>query len=335
MSDKAGPLAKFPALMPRNQVSFRVDIGGWNSVCPEWSRQANDMAGTRGISGSEKACRRMLDCDDAWQALLDIGAACEAPCGEIGLPDATLVREEDGGWRLEPPAPPEIAALFAIYTPFCAVPPGRTMVVAHLGQSLDGRIATLSGASRWVTGAADIAHNHRMRALADAVLIGAATLRSDDPQLTVRRCAGGNPVRVVLDTNRALGGEYRVFRDGAAPTLLICARDRCGPGERLGAAEIVGLPRDGDGLAPDAIVAELTSRGLRRVFVEGGGITVSRFLAAGCLDRLQITISPLIIGSGRPSITLPAIDDLRNGIRPRVRRFDLGEDVMFECMLRD
>ncbi len=209
------------------------------------------------------------------------------------------------------------------------------MVVAHLGQSLDGRIATLSGASRWVTGDADIAHNHRMRALADAVVIGSATLRSDDPQLTVRSCAGRNPVRVILDTNRVLDDAYRVFRDEAAATLLVCAADRTVPGERLGAAEIVGLPRDGAALAPAAIVAELTRRGLRRIFVEGGGVTVSRFLAAGCLDRLQITISPLIIGSGRPSITLPAIDDLRQGIRPLVRRFDLGADVMFECILRE
>jgi diaminohydroxyphosphoribosylaminopyrimidine deaminase / 5-amino-6-(5-phosphoribosylamino)uracil reductase len=282
----------------------------------------------------------MLDCDDAWQALLDIGSARDVPGGELRLRrrhdgEFTLVRQDDGGWRLEPPAPPEIAALFAIYLPFCTAPPGRSVVVAHLGQSLDGRIATQSGASRWVTGAADIAHNHRMRALADAVLIGAGTLRSDDPQLTVRSCPGRNPLRVVLDTNRVLAADYRVFRDGAAPTLLICAADRCTPGERLGAAEIVALPRDGDGLAPQAIVAELMRRGLRRIFVEGGGVTVSRFLAAGCLDRLQLTVSPLIIGSGRPSITLPAIDDISDGLRPRVRRFDLGEDIMFECIFRD
>ena len=282
----------------------------------------------------------MLDCDEAWQALLEIGAAPEFPCGEVRVgrrdaADVTFLRLGDGGWRLEPQASPEIAALFAIYMPFCAVSPGRSVVVAHLGQSLDGRIATLSGASRWVTGDADIAHNHRMRALADGVLVGSGTLRSDDPQLTVRCCAGRNPVRVVLDTNRRLDEDYRVFRDGAAPTLLLCAADRCVPGERLGAAEIVGLPRAGDALAPAAIIAELTRRGLRRIFVEGGGVTVSRFLEAGCLDRLQITVSPLIIGSGRPSITLPAIDDLRFGMRPLVRRFELGEDVMFECIFRD
>jgi diaminohydroxyphosphoribosylaminopyrimidine deaminase/5-amino-6-(5-phosphoribosylamino)uracil reductase len=291
------------------------------------------------FGGSEKAYRRMLDGDSAWQALLEIGEARPAETAEFRLrrgqaADLTVTRQGDGCWRLWPAPPPEIATLFELYMPFCAVPAGTGFVVAHLGQSLDGRIATLSGASRWVTGAADNAHNHRMRALADAVLIGSATLRSDDPQLTVRSCAGRNPVRVVLDTNRGLDANYRAFRDGAAPTLLFCATDKMAAGERLGDAEIVGLPRDGAALAPAAIIAELASRGLRRLFVEGGGVTVSRFLAAGCLDRLQITISPLIIGSGRPSITLPEIDDLRHGMRPRTRRFDLGGDVMFECIFR-
>jgi diaminohydroxyphosphoribosylaminopyrimidine deaminase/5-amino-6-(5-phosphoribosylamino)uracil reductase len=291
------------------------------------------------FGGSEKAERRMLDSESAWQALLEIGEARPAETAEFRLrrglaAGLTVTRQGDDCWRLRPPPPPEIATLFELYMPFCAVPAGTGFVVAHLGQSLDGRIATLSGASRWVTGAADVAHNHRMRALADAVLIGAATLRSDDPQLTVRSCAGRNPVRVVLDTNRRLDANYRAFRDGAAPTLLFCATDMVTRGERPGDAEIVGLPRDRAALAPAAIIAELARRGLRRLFVEGGGVTVSRFLADGCLDRLQITISPLIIGSGRPSITLPEIDDPRHGMRPRIRRFDLGGDVMFECIFR-
>jgi riboflavin biosynthesis pyrimidine reductase len=80
-----------------------------------------------------------------------------------------------------------------------------------------------------------------------------------------------------------------------------------------------------------AVLDALAARGLRRIFIEGGGITVSRFLAAGCLHRLQITIAPLIIGSGRPSISLPEIGRLSDGLRPTVRKFDLGRDVLFEC----
>src|SRR5262249_17970842 len=140
------------------------------------------------------------------------------------------------------------------------------------------------------------------------------------------------PTRVILDTNRTLGDGHRVFRDGAAATLVMAAADKAGPGDRLAGAELLALPRAGDGIAPQAIRALLAERGLYRLFVEGGGVTISRFLAAGCLDRLQIAVSPLIIGSGRPSITLPEIADLRAGLRPRMRRFALGEDMLFECI---
>ena len=77
--------------------------------------------------------------------------------------------------------------------------------------------------------------------------------------------------------------------------------------------------------------SSLAAQGCRRLFVEGGGITVSRFLEAKCLDRLQVTVSPMIIGSGRAAITLPEVASLADGLRPETRRFDFGEDVMFEC----
>ena len=79
----------------------------------------------------------------------------------------------------------------------------------------------------------------------------------------------------------------------------------------------------------------LAERGLRFVFIEGGGVTVSRFLQAGCLDRLQVTVAPLILGSGRPSFTLPEIDTIDGGLRPRSRHFVLGSDILFDCALRD
>ena len=79
----------------------------------------------------------------------------------------------------------------------------------------------------------------------------------------------------------------------------------------------------------------MRARGLFGLFIEGGGLTVSAFLEQGLLDRLQITIAPLIIGSGRPGLTLPPIRDLSHGLRPRHRRYVMGEDVLFDCRLRD
>jgi riboflavin-specific deaminase-like protein len=222
-----------------------------------------------------------------------------------------------------------------LYGPLCrshrAALKQGTFTIAHLAQSLDGRIATTAGVSRWLSGTADLLHTHRMRALADAVLVGVNTVLHDDPQLTVRRCAGSNPLRVVIDPERRLDGSQRIFHDSAAPTLLLAAADRAGSGETLGCAEILPVARGGTGLDPHEIRRLLAHRGMTWLFIEGGGITVSRFLAAGALDRLQLTIAPVILGSGRPGLLLPEITDLQNSLRPPTRRFILGDDIMVEC----
>ncbi len=228
-----------------------------------------------------------------------------------------------------------IRLLHALYGPLCAARRNGSFAVAHLAQSLDGRIATGNGLSRWLSGAEDLLHTHRMRALCDAVVVGVNTVLNDDPQLTVRRCTGAHPVRVVIDPERRLDGSQRMFRDGAALTLVLAAADRARAGETLGRAEVVPVPRGERGLDPHEIRRVLARRGFASLFIEGGGITVSRFLAARALDRLQITVVPLILGSGLPGILLPEITDLSAGLRPSTRRFVLGDDVMIECDFHD
>jgi riboflavin-specific deaminase-like protein len=243
--------------------------------------------------------------------------------------------EHCAGGPAQRPSTPLACALHTLYAPLLAARAQGPFAVGHLAQSLDGRIAITNGRSRWLSGAEDLLHTHRMRALADAVLVGANTVLLDDPQLTVRQCAGAHPVRVILDPERRLDGSQRVFCDGAAPTLLLVAEGRGRADECHGLAEVVPLPRGAcGGLAPQAIRQALARRGLTCLFIEGGGITVSRFLAAGALDRLQITVAPVILGSGRPGIALPEITDLCHSLRPRTRHFTLGEDVMIECDFR-
>lgn len=224
--------------------------------------------------------------------------------------------------------------LAELYGPLCAIPAGKNFAVAHLAQSLDGRIATAGGASQWISGEEDLRHTHRMRALADAVVVGAETIRHDDPLLTVRRCSGKHPVRVVVDPDRKLKPHHRVFTDSSAPTLVIAAED-CINGASLGAIEILRLPRMDGIISPLAIRRALAARGLHWLFVEGGGVTISHFLRARCLDRLQLTVAPMLLGAGRPSLILPELDTPSLGLRPQVRRVTLGQDVLFECIFGD
>jgi riboflavin-specific deaminase-like protein len=222
----------------------------------------------------------------------------------------------------------EIAAL---YGPLCVIAPGQSFAVAHLAQSLDGKIAALNGASRWISGEEDLCHTHRMRALADAVVVGADTVLHDDPLLTVRRCSGTHPVRIVIDPERKLEAHHKVFTDRSAPTIVIAAADRHN-GIDAPDVETITLPREGRVIAPKAIRDALAARGLYWLFIEGGGVTISNFLRDGCLDRLQITVAPVILGSGRPSITLPPISEPGLGLRPPMRRLSLGADMLFECV---
>ncbi|MGQ9366320.1 RibD family protein [Azospirillum sp. ST 5-10] len=285
--------------------------------------------------------------DRVWQAVLSLrsvarGATIDpvargATSGASAPGDGGLLQvTADGRWSSAVELCSEGAALCDLYLPLVAAAAGRPYAVAHLGQSLDGCVATAGGASQWVTGHEDVVHNHRLRALADAVLVGAGTAAADDPRLTVRHCAGAHPVRVVVDPGRRLPETLTLFTDDAAPTLLLCTAAAAQGGPRHGAAEVVGLPATADGrLCPRAVRAALAERGLPLLFVEGGGVTVSRFLEAGALDRLQVTVAPLFLGAGRRGVALPAVAAMDEALRPPARRFALGPDVLFDCRLHE
>jgi len=252
----------------------------------------------------------------------------------VGALDAVVVWRPADGWTTTLPASDPRRALIDLYLPICSATNARPITVGHLGQSLDGFIATHAGESQYVTGEENIKHLHRMRALCDAVVVGAGTVAADDPQLTTRHVSGPSPVRVVLDPTRRLADHYRVFNDDSADTLYVCARSLAREGEtHFGRASVVAVDDRGDGLDVSAVQRVLRARGCHRIFVEGGGVTVSMFLEADLLDRLHIAIAPLLIGDGRPAIRLSPKIALSDCHRPRYRVFRMGADILFDCEL--
>lgn len=206
---------------------------------------------------------------------------------------------------------------------------GDRMVIAQLGQSLDGFIASRTGDASFVTGEEDREHLHRLRALVDAVVVGASTVTADDPQLSVRAVAGTNPVRVVLDPHGRIPADSRLLTDPEAPTLWLVGSDAELPDGVAPHVEVHRMPQPDD-FAPRRVLELLHQRDLGRVLVEGGGVTVSGFLRAGCLDRLFLTSAPMLVGDGVPGIRFDGSDALSEALAAPVRRFVFGTDICAE-----
>ncbi len=257
---------------------------------------------------------------------------------EVPLSQASLILDpaQSRGWSapgaLEAELPPATSELLDLFIPLCVGENATSFVVAHLAQSLDGRVATASGSSKFISGREDLTHTHRLRAMFDAVLVGARTIEHDDPRLTTRLAPGPNPTRVVVDPSGRLPNTHHVFTEPDAPTVLVRGPGHFDAPEHV---DVVELELEGGWIPAPVLLEALAQRGLRRVFIEGGGITVSGFLKAGVLDRLHITVAPVLMGSGRPSLKLPEIATLDEAMRIACRHFTLGPDVLFDCPLSD
>jgi diaminohydroxyphosphoribosylaminopyrimidine deaminase / 5-amino-6-(5-phosphoribosylamino)uracil reductase len=207
------------------------------------------------------------------------------------------------------------------------------VIVGQVGQSLDGRVATATCHSKFINCPAGIDHLHRLRALVDVVVVGVGTALADNPQLTVRQVAGPQPARAVIDPKGRLGADAKLFADDGVRRLLITADGA--PVAPLPGVEVITLPAEDGNIAPSAIVAALAKAGMRRILIEGGANTVSRFIAARCLDRLHVNVAPVMLGAGGPGIELPALDRADQARRMQVRVHKIEDDVLFDCDLSD
>jgi riboflavin-specific deaminase-like protein len=223
--------------------------------------------------------------------------------------------------------------------PILEASPERPFVVAQLGQTLDGRIATPTGESRWINRDAALDHLHRLRDAVDAVVVGVGTVIADDPMLSVRRvaprAADRQPARVVIDPHGRLPASSRMLAADGARRIVV-RREGSGPGPELPAGvETLAVTPDHALIHPRDIVAALFGLGLRRLLIEGGAWTVSSFVDAGVVDRLHVLVAPMILGSGKTGLSLAPVARLDQARRPATAVHVLDDgDVLFDCDLR-
>lgn len=207
-----------------------------------------------------------------------------------------------------------------------AMPRKGRLAIGQIGQSLDGRIATVSGDAQDISGTEGLAHLHRLRALMDAVVIGVGTAVHDNPRLTVRLADGRSPAKVVIDPKGRLPNDTAFLHDDSARRIVIQSADKARPA----GVEVIRLPR-GQWLCPRAILDALAAEGLRRVLIEGGGTTIAQFLEADALDHLHVAVAPLLIGAGPQGLTTSPVATLAQARRPETSIYNLGTDILFAC----
>lgn len=209
----------------------------------------------------------------------------------------------------------------------------RPFVVLKLAQTLDGRIATVTGRSQWLTGPDARRRAHQLRSEADAILVGVGTVLADDPQLTVRHVPGRQPRPVVLDSAARTPASARLLRSGAPPAL-ICVTNRA-PEDRVIAlqaagAEVITLPAAADGGVDLLSVTQtLGARNIVTLLVEGGSRIATAFLRARAVEKIILFIAPRLMGAGLPSVGDLGVQEIDQSISLHditVER--AGEDVV-------
>lgn len=295
-----------------------------------------------------------LTTDQAWSLLLAAKNVVDttpqaSPCGllfdeadeanptlcDCSNSASVLVLDANHVWSYNTNLSREVKALLDLYLPFLSLKENGSMVIGHLGQSLDAQIATESGDAFFVTGPENRKHLHRMRALAQAVVVGVETVVTDNPQLTTRDVDGQHPVRVVLDPTARMPMDTGIATDGVAPTWVVQADDTHTPEGKEAEVLRIHVPLKNGRMQMAEIIAVLAEKGIRRIFVEGGGQTVTGMLTENCLDYFQLAAAPVFVGKGRPSVQLPSVLTMNSAFRPPYALYRMGADVLWSFDLRD
>ncbi len=202
----------------------------------------------------------------------------------------------------------------------------KKLVLAQIGQSIDGRIALNNGNSHYINNPKSIIYLHCLRSISDAIIVGSNTIKKDDPLLTTRKIKGTNPKRIIIDGSLSLNNKYKIFNDGNENIIFTKSNKNI----RLNNSTIIRLKEKN---FTKNLITQIKKLKYKNILVEGGSKTISELINNKYIDILQFMIAPILIGSGINSLNLKEISNLNKAIRPKHNFNELENEIIVNLFL--
>ena len=202
----------------------------------------------------------------------------------------------------------------------------KKLVIAQIGQSIDGRIALNNGNSHYINNPKSIIYLHCLRSISDAIIVGSNTIKKDDPLLTTRKIKGTNPKRIIIDGSLSLNNKYKIFNDGNENIIFTKSNKNI----RLNNSTIIRLKEKN---FTKNLITQIKKLKYKNILVEGGSKTISELINNKYIDILQFMIAPILIGSGINSLNLKEISNLNKAIRPKHNFNELENEIIVNLFL--
>ena len=202
----------------------------------------------------------------------------------------------------------------------------KKLVIAQIGQSIDGRIALNNGNSHYINNPKSIIYLHCLRSISDAIIVGSNTIKKDDPLLTTRKIKGTNPKRIIIDGSLSLNNKYKIFNDGNENIIFTKSNKNI----RLNNSTIIRLKEKN---FTKNLITQIKKFKYKNILVEGGSKTISELINNKYIDILQFMIAPILIGSGINSLNLKEISNLNKAIRPKHNFNELENEIIVNLFL--
>ncbi len=202
----------------------------------------------------------------------------------------------------------------------------KKLVIAQIGQSIDGRIALNNGNSHYINNPKSIIYLHCLRSISDAIIVGSNTIKKDDPLLTTRKIKGTNAKRIIIDGSLSLNNKYKIFNDGNE-NIIFTKSDK---NIRLNNSTIIRLKEKN---FTKNLISQIKKLKYKNILVEGGSKTISELINNKYIDILQFMIAPILIGSGINSLNLKEISNLNKAIRPKHNFNGLENEIIVNLFL--